>query len=225
MINSIHLWIHMLVNSTICTLIYLKYVINVLQFVFLSSHQWLIPLVVLKYISFLAYTSLAWPYKKEMHTVTFSRSVCLVVSIKVSKSAKIRNWYNQVPHLTQNTNCNMILVCCQNIYTCTLHEKSGQIQQVSNFCMHLFNPTFRISFRLHVCYWILFLCFIVLYQDCSSLWGTGLSVFCHQLQGWGMKPGRSNSVYLLMEVILLIKHSVSFKMTSTLFFDNLQTVC
>ena len=30
--------------------------------------------------------------------------VCLVASYKVSKGAKIRNRYNQVPHLTQDTN-------------------------------------------------------------------------------------------------------------------------
>ena len=29
----------------------------------------------------------------------------LSITLKVSKSAKIRNRYNQVPHLTQNTNC------------------------------------------------------------------------------------------------------------------------
>ena len=26
------------------------------------------------------------------------------LQVKVSKGAKIRNWYNQVPHLTQDTN-------------------------------------------------------------------------------------------------------------------------
>ena len=29
---------------------------------------------------------------------------CVVSLSKVSKGAKIRNWYNQVPHLTQDTN-------------------------------------------------------------------------------------------------------------------------
>ena len=31
-------------------------------------------------------------------------SIYILISLKVSKGAKIRNQYNQVPHLTQDTN-------------------------------------------------------------------------------------------------------------------------
>ena len=45
--------------------------------------------------------SLAWEEDKESHPHSFARSVLLW---KVSKGAMIRNRYNQVPHLTQDTN-------------------------------------------------------------------------------------------------------------------------
>ena len=42
--------------------------------------------------------------KNNLLHISFPKYHNLRVSIKVSKGAKIRNWYNQVPHLTQDTN-------------------------------------------------------------------------------------------------------------------------
>ena len=54
---------------------------------------------------------LVWLFFAEVHTVTIpdnylevSPVVQVTKNLKVSKGAKIRNRYNQVPHLTQDTN-------------------------------------------------------------------------------------------------------------------------
>ena len=55
-------------------------------------------------------------------------------TFKVSKGAKIRNWYNQVPHLTQDTNEK---VTNSQLYT------TKESQEVSPFPAddHKFTPT------------------------------------------------------------------------------------
>ena len=47
-----------------------------------------------------------------------------------------------------------------NMHTCSMHEKVGQIQPLSKFCRRLINPSVHMAFRLYMCIWILFLCFL-----------------------------------------------------------------
>ena len=63
-----------------------------------------------------------------------------------------------------------------NIDTCRWREKVGQLQLVSNFCMHLINPTFHMTFQLYSvagyslwAFWHLLMCQTVICQDCSTL--------------------------------------------------------
>ena len=49
--------------------------------------------------------TIVWPEQTHYHSSKDKNSwVCVIHWIRVSKVAKIRNRYNQVPHLTQDTN-------------------------------------------------------------------------------------------------------------------------
>ena len=67
--------------------------------------------------------------KSTINTVLFYIyfKACNINDIKVSKGANIRNRYNQVPHLTQDTNAK---VTNSQLYTTTRAKRSALSQQV-----------------------------------------------------------------------------------------------